>query len=162
MKTIVVLALTASGCVGFAEQTAAPVGAWMPANVEWRHAPPEVAPKLSTASTNIVYFQPDGKVIVIGCVVNSEPGRPTTISAGDGQTIAAGDWRQERGTIVVRSRVVFRTVSRMGEKLPGPWNVDVLTIKDGQFLLKGVGYRRAPELDESAAQMVPHPAPTAR
>ncbi len=160
MKTILLLVLMACGCVVFAQQATAPIGAWMPVNVKWRHAPPDVAPKLLTASTDVLYFQPDGQMVVIGCIVDSELGRFTTISAGDGQTVAAGDWHEEQGKIVARYRVVFRTVPRIGEELPGPWNQDVLTIKDGQLSLKGVRYRRVPELDKSASEMLPHRAPT--
>jgi hypothetical protein len=129
-------------------------------NAKWEHVPPEVSPKLLTTSTRVLYFQPDGKMVVIGCVVNREPGSFITISAGDGQTVAAGDWHEEQGKIVARSRLVFRTVTRIGEELPGPWNRDVLTIKDGQLLLDGVRYRRVPGLDKSASEMVPRPAAT--
>ncbi len=160
MKIIAAFAVLAFGCVALAQQVEAPIGAWMPVNAKWEHAPPEVAPKLQTTSTRVLYFQPDGKMVVIGCVVNREPGSFITISAGDGQTVAAGDWHEEQGKIIARSRVVFRTVTRIGEELPGPWNRDVLTIKDGHLLLGGVLYRRVPELDKSASEMVPRPAAT--
>jgi translation initiation factor IF-1 len=158
MKTIAFFVLSLVGSAAFGQQPSVS-GAWLPVHAKWQHAPPEVNRKLITASTSVLYFQPDGKMVVIGCIVNREPGRYTRISAGDGQTVASGDWHEDHGRIVVRYQVVFRTVPRSGEKLPGPWIEDVLVLKDGALLLKGVRYQRVPELDKSAAEMVPQPAP---
>jgi hypothetical protein len=158
-KTLALLILTAAGSVAFAQQAPLPVGPWMPVTVKWLHAPPDVAPNLETTSTTVLYFQPNGTMIKIGCVINREPGS-FTISAGDGQILSEGDWKDEQGKIVVRSQVVMRTVQRIGEKLPGPWSREVLTVLDGQLLLNGVRYRRVPELEKSASEMLPRPAPT--
>jgi hypothetical protein len=159
-KTLLLLILISLGCVAFAQQPLMTVGAWMPVNAKWQHAPPDAALNLLTASTTVLYFQPNGKMIKIGCVVNRESGT-FAISAGDGQVLSSGDWQEEKGEIVARSRVVMRTVQRTGEELPGPWNQDVLTIKDHELLLKGVRYRRVPQLDKSASEMVPRPGPSA-
>jgi len=157
MKTIALFVLLLVGSAAFGQQP--PVaGAWLPVHAKWQQAPADINPKLVTASTSVLYFQPDGKLVVIGCIVNREPGRYTTISAGDGQTVAAGDWHEDHGRIVARSHVVFRTVPHVGEKLPGPWIEDVLVLKGGMLLLKGVRYQRVPELDKSAAEMIPQPA----
>ena len=126
----------------------------MPVIAKWRQAPPDVAPNLATASTTVLYFQTNGQMIKIGCVVYRDSGR-LAISVGDGQILSFGDWHEEHGKIVARSRVVMRSVERIGEKLPGPWKQDVMTMKDGQLLMNGTHYRRIPELDKSASEMVP-------
>jgi translation initiation factor IF-1 len=158
MKKLLLIALLLTGSVAFGKQPT-PVGAWLPAHAKWQHAPADVAPNLITTSTRVLYFQPDGKAVVIDCIVNRERGRYTTISSGDGQVVAVGEWHREQGRIVMRSQTVLRIVPKVGEKLPGPWSEDVLRLKGDLLLLNGVSYRREPELEKSAAEMVPHPNP---
>jgi hypothetical protein len=158
MKKLFLVGLLLAGSVAFGQQPT-PDGAWLPVHAKWQHAPADVAPNLITTSTRVLYFRPDGKVVVIDCIVNRQRGRYTTISAGDGQVVAAGEWRRERGRIMVRSQIVLRTVPKVGEKLPGPWSEDVLRLKGSLLLLHGVSYRREAELDKSAAEMVPKPQP---
>jgi hypothetical protein len=158
MKISALVILIACACVAFA-QASNPTGAWMPIDVKWQSAPADVEPNLSIVSTRVLYFQPDGKMNVIGCVVNRQFSH-YTISAGDGQTIAAGDWHEENGRILARSRLVYRSVQIIGEALPGPWINDVLMPKDGKLLLKGVIYGRVPDLDKGAAELMPKPDPS--
>ena len=157
MRKLLFVLLLSVGSVAFAQESA-PVGAWLPVHAKWQHAPPDVAPKLMTASTRVLYFQKDGKLVVIDCIVNRELGRYTTISEGDGQVVAAGEWHRDGGRIVMRSQTVFRTVPKIGERLPGSWHEDVLLLKGDELLLKGVSYHQVPELEKSAAELVPHPA----
>jgi hypothetical protein len=125
----------------------------MPVNAKWQSAPADFEPNLSTASIRVLYFQPDGKMSVIGCIVYKRSGHYTI--GADGQTVALGNWHEERGRIVARSRLVYRPVQKIGEKLPGPWVNEVLTSENGKLLLKGVQYRRVPDLDKSAAELMP-------
>ncbi len=157
MKKLVLITLLVFQCVSFT-LAQAPAGAWIPVNAKWQKAPADINPNLSTASTHVLYFQPDGKMSVIGCVVNQQSGH-YAISAGDGQTVAVGDWHEKNGQIVAHWRLVFRTVPKVGEKLPGPWVDEVLKSKDGRLVLKGVFYRRVPDLDKGAAELMPQPSP---
>lgn len=151
MKTIVLLFLAFSS-MAFAQETK-PAGAWMPVTVQWRHAPANVDPNLSTASTRVLYFQQDGKMSVIGCVVYRRSGHHSI--GAEGGMVSLGEWHEERGRIVARSRLVCRPVPKAGEELPGPWVDDVLIPKEGRLLMKGVLYRRVPDLDKGAAELMP-------
>src|SRR5579863_353906 len=77
---------------GAMAQTVKTAGAWLPVNVKWQHAPPEINPKLETGSATVLYFDQQGHFAIIGCVINREPGRYTTVSAGDGQVVSLGEW----------------------------------------------------------------------
>jgi hypothetical protein len=94
----------------------------------------------------------------IGCVVRRRFSH-YVISVGDGQTVAICNLHEKFGRIVVRSRLVYRPVQKSGEALPGPWVDEVLVPKGGKLLLKGVLYRRVPDLDKAAAELVPQTGP---
>lgn len=68
-------------CPAFA-QTVKTTGAWMPVDVKWEQAPPEVNARLEAAQTRVLFFGDGGNLAVIECIVNREPGRYMTISRG--------------------------------------------------------------------------------
>ena len=154
MKTLAFSILLMCSLSAFA-QAKAPIGVWLAADAKWQSAPADVEPGLSTASTRILYFQADGKMSMIGCVVHLRLGH-YAISVGDGQIVSVGEWREEHGRIITHTRLVYRSVQKIGEELPGQWVDEVLTHQDGNLVLKGVVYRRVPDLDNSAAELIPH------
>lgn len=152
MKKIIAFVLVAFSYVAFGQADNL-AGTWMPVTVKWQHAPANVDPDLSTASTSLLYFQPDGKVGLIGCVVYRRFGHHSV--GAEGGTVAVGEWHREHGKIFIRSRVVYRPVPKAGEDLPGPWVNETLTPKDGLLLIKGVPYHRVADLDKGARELMP-------
>jgi hypothetical protein len=106
-------------CPAFA-QTVKTTGAWMPVDVKWEQAPPEVNSRLEAAQTRVLFFGDGGNLAVIECIVNREPGRYMTISRGDGQLVFTGKWDGQLPD-EVKYQLVSRTVALEGEKPPGPW-----------------------------------------
>jgi hypothetical protein len=151
MKKIILFLLWS--CAAFA-QGVKPIGAWLPVHVKWEHAPPSVNPKLETGATTVLYFDEHGRFAVIGCVVNRERGRYTTVSKGDGQVISLGEWdRHLPGQ--VKYRLVSRTVTLEGEMLPGPWREAKLTsTRKGHLLFEGKLYRHVKDLDPSVRELL--------
>ena len=140
-------------------QTVKTAGAWLPVNVKWQHAPPEINPKLETGSATVLYFDQQGHFAIIGCVINREPGRYTTVSAGDGQVVSLGEWDSHLPGHV-KYRLVSRTVERVGETLPGPWQVEKLpSTPKGYLRFKGELYRRVEDLAPSVREVLPKAAP---
>jgi hypothetical protein len=158
MKAVIVFLLVVMfQGLASAQEVSILTGAWMPVNMGWQHAPANVAPRLQTAGARILYFQPDGNMIAIGCLVYREPGK---LTMGPEGILETGDWHVDHGRIVTHTRVALREVQRKGETLPGPWKQDVWTLEHGVLSRGGIRYRRAPELDKSAAELVPRPIPT--
>jgi hypothetical protein len=139
-------------------QTVAQIaGAWMPVNAEWHKMPPEIEPDTSTAAMQVLYFEPGGRIAVIGCLIYRRPGERDAMSAGDGHLVSIGDWHEENGQIVARWRLMFRDVQKVGEQLPGPWTDHVLTLDRAELSFDGEAYRPAPDLDKDAAELIPKP-----
>ena len=151
MKKIILLVLWS--CAAFA-QTAKTAGAWLPVNVKWEHAPPQINPNLETGATTILYFGEHGQFALVGCVVNREPGRYTTLSQGDGQVIYLGEWDGHLPG-KAKYRLVSRTVAVEGEKLPGPWHEEkVNATKKGNLMFQGKLYRHVDDLGQSVRELL--------
>ena len=139
-------------------QTVAQIaGAWMLVNAEWRKIPPEIEPDTSTASMQVLHFEPGGRIAAVGCVIYRHPGQRDAMSVGDGHLVSIGDWHEEHGQIVARWRLISRDVPKVGEQLPGRWTNHMLTLKAGKLSINGETYRRAPDLDNEAAKLIPRP-----
>jgi hypothetical protein len=155
-KLLLVLLLSSCGAIAQSVKTA---GAWLPLNVKWEHAPPDINPKLETGSATVLYFDEQGHFAIVGCVINREPGRYTTVSAGDGQVVSYGMWD---GSLPghVKYRLISRTVKRVGEMLPGPWQEEKLaSTPKGYLLFKGELYRRVKDLGPSVQEVLPKIVP---
>jgi hypothetical protein len=151
MKKIVLLLFLI--CPAFA-QTVKTTGAWMPVDVKWEQAPPEVNARLETAQTRVLYFRDGGNLAVFECVMNREAGRYMTISWGDGQLVFTGEWDgQLPGE--VEYRLVSRTVALEGEKLPGPWQQGKLkSANKGYLMFDGKLYRQVNALSQSSLNLL--------
>lgn len=56
----------------------------------------------------------------------------------------------------VKYRLVSRTVERVGETLPGPWQKEKLTATSkGYLLFKGELYRRVKDLEPTIREVLP-------
>ena len=155
-KLLLVLLLWSCGAIAQSVKTA---GAWLPVNVKWEHAPPEINPKLETGSATVLYFDQQGHFAIVGCVINREPGRYTTVSAGDGQVVSSGEWDGHLPGHV-KYRLISRTVERVGETLPGPWQEEKLaSTPKGYLRFKGELYRRVEDLAPSVREVLPKTAP---
>lgn len=151
-KLLLVLFLSSYGA---SAQPAKTTGAWLQVNVKWEHAPPDINPRLESGPALVLYFDEQGHFAMIGCVINREPGRYTTISAGDGQVIFYGTWDGHLPGHV-RYRLISRTVEPVGEMLPGPWQEEKLvSTPKGYLRFKGQLYRRIHDLEPSARQLLP-------
>lgn len=151
MKKIILFLLWS--CAALA-QGVKPTGAWLPVHVKWKHAPPSVNAKLETAATTVLYFDEQQHFGLIACVVNREPGRYTTVSHGDGQVISLGEWYGHLPS-KVKYRLVSRTVSLEGEKLPGQWHEEKLTsTRKGYLLFEGKLYRHVENLEPSVRELL--------
>ena len=151
MTKIILLLLWS--CAALA-QTAKTAGAWLPVSVKWEHAPPQINPKLETGATTILYFGENGQFAKVGCVVNREPGRYTTLSQGDGQVISLGEWDGHLPG-KTKYRLVSRTVTVEGEKLPGPWQEGKLAAtKNGHLIFEGRLYRHVEDLRQSVQELL--------
>ena len=136
-------------------QTVKTAGAWLPVNVKWEHAPPDINSKLETGSATVLYCDEQGRFAVVGCVINREPGRYTTVSEGDGQVISFGEWDGHLPGHV-KFRLISRTVERVGETLPGPWHEEKLaSTPKGYLRFKGQLYRRMEDLEPSVRELLP-------
>jgi len=151
MKKIILLLLLICPAVA---QTVKTTGAWMPVEMKWEHAPPEVNARLETAQARVLYFGDGGNIALIECVVNREQGRYTTISRGDGQVVFTGEWDGHLPG-EVKYRLVSRTVALEGEKLPGPWQQGKLKAADkGQLMFDGKLYRQVNALSQSSLELL--------
>jgi len=151
-KLLFILLFWSCGAIA---QTANVIGAWMPVNVRWEHAPPDINSKLEIGSATVLYFDRQGHFAVVGCVINREPERYTTMSTGDGQVIFYGEWD---GLLPghVKYRLISRTVQRVGETLPGPWEEEKLSSTPKGFLVfKGELYRYVADLGASIREVLP-------
>jgi hypothetical protein len=144
--------------VGAFAQSVKTAGAWMPVHVKWEHAPPSINPKLETGSATVLYFDGQDRFAVVVCVINRELGRYTTVSAGDGQVVSSGLWDGHLPGRV-KYRLSSRTVERVGEKLPGPWqNEKLASTPKGYLLFKGELYRHVKDLESSIRELLPKEA----
>jgi hypothetical protein len=142
-------------CASAVAQGAKIGGAWIPLHTKWEHAPPSVNLRLETAPATVLYFDEQGGFAVVGCILNREVGRYTTVSAGDGQVVFYGEW-DRRLPGLVKYRLISRTVERQGETLPGPWqNENISSTPKGYLRFKGELYRRVKELDSSVREILP-------
>jgi len=93
---------------------------WITKDILWEKAPKEINPNLSTGLATVLYFRSDGRFGLMHCRLNKGPNY-LVVSNGDGQGISEGSWAAQATGIVVRYRLVFRTVLRRvpPEKLPG-------------------------------------------
>ncbi len=103
---------------------------WATRDVKWEKAPAEINPNLSAGRATILYFRSDGRFGLMYCLLLRVP-KSIAVSRGDGQVIYEGSWVQDRNTVRVRYRLVYRTVRIVGEKLPGPEITDVLQMRSG-------------------------------
>ncbi|MBZ5500550.1 MAG: hypothetical protein LAP85_29520 [Acidobacteriia bacterium] len=92
---------------------------WATRDIKWEKAPPEYNPNLSSGSATILYFRSDGRFGMIHCRLNKGQNY-MVVSLGDGQVVYEGFWKPDGDEIIVRYRLMYRTVSVIGEKLPGP------------------------------------------
>ena len=83
-----------------------------------------------------------------------EPGRYTTVSAGDGQVVSFGEWDGHLPGNV-KYRLISRTVERVGETLPGPWQEDKLaSTPKGYLRFRGELYHRVKDLEPSVREFL--------
>lgn len=92
---------------------------WVTKNIEWKRAPRNYNPNLSTGPATVLYFRPDGRFGMMYCRLNRGP-KYLVVSYGDGQVVFEGTWKAQPTGIAVRYRCVTTSVSSVpAEKLPG-------------------------------------------
>jgi hypothetical protein len=141
-------------------------GAWLQDGVKWVNAPRAINPHLQSGSATVLYFDKDQTFALIYCTVGREPKKYVTISHGDPQNVFLGKWEIKGENILVEYRLVSRTIHIIPkEELPGPIQHATMTISHGNLTFDGKTFRptpglnestfrRTPELDKSAAEVV--------
>jgi hypothetical protein len=82
--------------------------------LKWEAPPRKVHLNIKTASAEIVILYPSGELSVVGCLLIKQRDGRVTISQGDGEVVKAGSWTSDGDVLNLTSRVVYRTVARIG------------------------------------------------
>jgi hypothetical protein len=92
---------------------------WIAKEINWEKVPPDVGPKLESGSATLLYFRKDGRFGLMQCRLNKGP-EYLAVSLGDGQAVYEGTWELHGDEISVKYHLTYRTVLRVGERVPGP------------------------------------------
>ncbi len=76
--------------------------------------------RIKTAPADLIVLYPNGRFAGVSCLLIRQADGSISISKGDGQIVRTGEWLQRDKTILVKSRVVYRTVAIMGRAIPEP------------------------------------------
>jgi hypothetical protein len=132
-------------CTGFS-----PVnidGVWMPLHPKWQKAPygdPASNQTEDVAEMDLLCFLGNGQFVLFTGSINRMPGKWTTISEGDPQTIYVGKWKDKLPE-TIKYRLVAATEA---EVLPKISHIaKLLWGGKGNLIFGGEQYKRAPELD---------------
>jgi len=129
-------------------------GAWISTDIPWTNAPESVERGLRTGEAAVLYFGPGRSFTLIYCVIYHS-GKRYAISAGDGQVVYTGSWRPcaADGTIEVEFRLVSRTVTIIGERLPGKLERGIIRTTPQRFEFRSRGFVRFRSLDNDAQRV---------
>ncbi|PYX34697.1 MAG: hypothetical protein DMG80_01120 [Acidobacteria bacterium] len=72
------------------------------------------------APADLVVLYPNGKFAAVSCYLIRQVDGSTTISRGDGDTVRIGEWKKIGKKILVKSRIVYRTIVIEGRAIPEP------------------------------------------
>jgi len=72
-----------------------------------------------------------------------------------GVVIYMGSWEQAEKTVIVKYRLVNRTVQVSGEKLPGPFKEDAAKLEGAGILFLGHSFHRSAALDVNVREFLP-------
>lgn len=86
--------------------------------IKWESPPPELHSKTKSGPVRIRVFFPSGNYAQVGCYAIKQADGSVSLSRGDGDVVAIGQWHQERDKLVVTSRVVYRTIVIIGKPIP--------------------------------------------
>ena len=129
-------------------------GAWLRDGVEWTKAPEGMNPHLKLGDAQILYFGKDHTFLIIYCVIYRAPKQGEVISHGDPRDVYLGKWEVRGDDIIVKYRLVGRTVRIKGEELPGPVQHSSIKVSRDILYLEKNSFRRAEGLDKDAAEVM--------
>jgi hypothetical protein len=69
------------------------------------------------------------------------------LSRGDGHVVYLGTWGIDGHSLVVKYRLVSRTIAKPGEVLPGPFEKQNVQLEGQVMLFEKMRFRRDPRLD---------------
>jgi hypothetical protein len=122
--------LFASVCA--AQSNIKPEWAVFSSKLKWESPPPELHSNTKSARARILVFFPSGGYGEVYCYLIRQGDGSISISRGDGEVVGTGTWQQEGNRITVTSRIVYRTVVRMGKPIPEAETIESFTGRKGQ------------------------------
>ena len=95
-------------------------------SLKWESPPPELHSKIKSARARVLVFFPSGEYGEVYCLLIRQEDGSVSISRGDGEVVAIGTWQQQDNDVVIRSRIVYRTVVIIGRPIPEAESVESL------------------------------------
>ena len=126
-------------------------GAWLEQDLKWEKAPKTIDPNLRSAGARVIYFADDGRVLVWSGIIYDQHKKNPVMSHGDGESLYLGHWTSTKSQSTLETQLVYRTVRKEGEQLPGPIARQTLVINANEIRIDGHRYYRAADLDKRAA-----------
>lgn len=123
-KQLLLLLFLASLCA--AQSNIQPEWVVVSSPMHWESPPPELHTKIKSASATIRVFFPSGEYGEVSCYLIRQGDGSISISRGDGEVVAIGSWQQQDNDVVIRSRVVYRTVVIIGKPIPEAESIESL------------------------------------
>lgn len=122
------------------------IGAWVSMD-RWEAAPKDIQPDLRAAGAQILYFEADGTFTIWSGTLYSQNHHSPTISAGDGESLYSGTWKQTRSGPRIVMRKVYADLRINGENFPGPeQTLDAKWMKK-KLWFRNYWFNRSPSLD---------------
>lgn len=101
--------------------------------LKWESPPPELHANTKSARARIRVLFPSGAYGEVSCFLIRRGDGSISISRGDGEVVATGSWKQEGNHVIVKSRIVYRTVVIMGRPIPEVESTESLRAVKGRY-----------------------------
>jgi len=82
---------------------------WIKSDIDWKLVPPEIAQNRYYATSEILYFHPNGGFLKLDCWLNKYNDK-LVISRGDPFVVYVGSWRIENDSIVVKYKMAYSLI----------------------------------------------------
>lgn len=98
-------------------------GFWLPEMLEWESPPPDQIEGIEGTRfvyTSTFYFSTDGSFRMMNWLLYKSSLDSLNVGVGDGFSVFEGIWRRVSDKeVLIKFRVVYRSIEKVGEKLPG-------------------------------------------
>jgi len=86
--------------------------------LHWKSPPKALHLKEKTVDADLIVLFPDGQFAGVSCYLIKQADGTITISRGDGDVVRIGQWQSRDAEVMVKSQVVFRTVTMIDRAIP--------------------------------------------